>query len=204
MSVWGNKICCCVSPRKLWRRLRAALDPARALRELSEELETAAPEAGGEPGLDLQSIEHALHQHGFDMEDLAQMAGDLGDHIIDDLPEVPPEPPVDFIVTGDELVMSDGSAVGTVLTRSGRHEVYKLRKDGVALDIDSWFRRTFGVRRCYLINDHKAVIGAVRINTFATDVVPERPLLPVSRSTRGPLHPVDTRVRVAAFFVWDL
>ena len=118
--------------------------------------------------------------------------------VLDLLPLEPPAPPADFVVNGDDLVMSDGSAIGSVLTRSGRHEVYKLRKDGVALDIDSWFRRTFGVRRCYLLDDHKAVIGAIRVNTFATNVIPERPLLPVSRSTSGPLHPVDARVRAAA------
>lgn len=165
------------------------------------------------PGLDMEKVEAALELYGMSMDDLGDLV--TGYETEEEaapappsassngaLPDVPSEP-VDFIVVGESLVMSDGSAIGQAVARTGRHEIFTLRKDNVPHEItDTWFRRTFGVKRCYLLNARKAVVGSMRLDGLTGQIVPERPLLPVARSLRGPIHPVSETVRAAARFLW--
>ena len=198
-----------------WRRWRAARDPQRAIREISAALEPAAEATEGASAdaalanLDMQKIESALGQYGVSMDDVVgfldldeeDTEGEGGGEV--SLPSPPTRHVPEFVVMDQTLTMSDSSSVGFVQTRAGQQEVYALRMDRRPHTHDPWWHRhIFGVRRCYLLGKSRSVIGAVRLSTTGKAIVPERPLLPVSRALTGERHPLCECTQAAVGFLF--
>lgn len=117
--------------------------------------------------------------------------------------ELPDVPVGEFVIIDNTLVMSDNSAIGTACARNGTLEIYSLRMDRNPHMNDPWWRRhVVGIRRAYLLNQHKVVVGACYLNFLGTEIIPERPLLPVARTQSGPAHPLSLGVRRAMHFLF--